>query len=162
MTLHTITPAVVVVCRCKSKVGLRRSPRGLHTRTRLSSLLRSNLDSLIKITWFHSTAVKFPRAQHPSKRRRRRVGTSNGCRYPKCPLARRFHMVPEDTEAPTEGATCAWIAAADEAISCTRAFLTMWRSSQRLVSRGHPEPSLRVIDISGIHWPQHLLTTQSK
>ncbi|GFU62261.1 hypothetical protein TNCV_4859721 [Trichonephila clavipes] len=33
MTPNTITPAVVVVCRCKEKAGLRRSPRGLHTNT---------------------------------------------------------------------------------------------------------------------------------
>ncbi|GFW44134.1 hypothetical protein TNCV_3854951 [Trichonephila clavipes] len=40
MAPHTITPAVGAVRRCKAKAGLRRSPRGLHTRTRLSSLLR--------------------------------------------------------------------------------------------------------------------------
>ncbi|GFY08806.1 hypothetical protein TNCV_4659991 [Trichonephila clavipes] len=44
MASYTITPAVGVVCRCKAKAGLRRSPRGLHTRARLSSLLRLNLD----------------------------------------------------------------------------------------------------------------------
>ena len=31
MALHTITPAVGVVCCCKAKVGLRRSTQGLHT-----------------------------------------------------------------------------------------------------------------------------------
>ncbi|GFX20416.1 e3 ubiquitin-protein ligase RNF13 [Trichonephila clavipes] len=40
MKPHTITPAVGVVCRCKAKAGLRHSPRGLQTRTQLSSLLR--------------------------------------------------------------------------------------------------------------------------
>ncbi|GFT98171.1 e3 ubiquitin-protein ligase RNF13 [Trichonephila clavipes] len=50
MAPHTITPAVGAVCRCKAKAGLRRSPRGLHTRTRLSSLLRMNLDSSLKTT----------------------------------------------------------------------------------------------------------------
>ncbi|GFT76056.1 uncharacterized protein TNCV_1255451 [Trichonephila clavipes] len=70
MAPHTITPAVGVVCRCKAKAGLRRLPRGLHTRTRLSSLLRLNLDSSLKTTLFHSTAVQFPRARHHSKRRR--------------------------------------------------------------------------------------------
>ncbi|GFU28507.1 uncharacterized protein TNCV_1410441 [Trichonephila clavipes] len=70
-------------------------------------------------------------------------------------------MVREDTVAPSEGATCAWISA-DEAVGCTRAFLSMWRFSRRLVYRGHPEPGLRVNDICRIHWSQHLLTTQSE
>ncbi|GFY21396.1 hypothetical protein TNCV_3994401 [Trichonephila clavipes] len=43
MAPHTITPAVGVVCHCKAKAGLRPSPRGLHRRTRSSSLLRLNL-----------------------------------------------------------------------------------------------------------------------
>ncbi|GFU71765.1 uncharacterized protein TNCV_130691 [Trichonephila clavipes] len=51
-------------------------------------------------------------------------------------------MVREDTGAPNEGAICAWMAA-DEAVVCTRAFLMMWRSSRRLVCRGHPEPGLQ-------------------
>ncbi|GFT05946.1 e3 ubiquitin-protein ligase RNF13 [Trichonephila clavipes] len=50
MTLHTITPAVGAVCHSKAKTGLRRSPRGLHTRIRLSSLLRFNLDSRARVT----------------------------------------------------------------------------------------------------------------
>ncbi|GFT53812.1 c2H2-type domain-containing protein [Trichonephila clavipes] len=50
MALHTITPTVGAVCRCKAKAGLRRSPRGLNTRTRLSSLQRLNLDSSLKTT----------------------------------------------------------------------------------------------------------------
>ncbi|GFW83331.1 uncharacterized protein TNCV_2544291 [Trichonephila clavipes] len=125
MVLHTIPPAVGVVCHCKAKAGLRRSPRGLHTRTRLSSLLRLNLDSSLKTTWFHSAVVQFPRAWHHSKRRRRRVGvkgsTRNGRHDPKCPSARRLHTVREDTCVKT---TCAWMAA-DEAVGCTRAFLMM-------------------------------------
>ncbi|GFU18927.1 uncharacterized protein TNCV_1700381 [Trichonephila clavipes] len=67
----------------------------------------------------------------------------------------------EKTQGPNEDATCAWMVA-DEAIGCTRAFLTMWRSSQRLVCQGRPEPGLRVNDISRNHWSQHLLTTQSE
>ncbi|GFU99578.1 hypothetical protein TNCV_4082991 [Trichonephila clavipes] len=43
-------------------------------------------------------------------------------RDPKCPSARRLRMIREDTEASSEGATCAWMAA-DEAVGCTRAFL---------------------------------------
>ncbi|GFU45357.1 uncharacterized protein TNCV_4237101 [Trichonephila clavipes] len=80
MAPYTIPPAVGVVCRCKAKTGLRRSPRGLHTRTRLSSLLRMNLDLSLKTTWFHSTAVQFPRAQHHSKQNRRWVGVKSSTR----------------------------------------------------------------------------------
>ncbi|KFM59794.1 hypothetical protein X975_02288, partial [Stegodyphus mimosarum] len=149
MATHTITPAVGAMCLCTAKAGLRRSPRALHTRTPLSSLPSMNLDSSLKTTWFHSDAVQFPRARHHSKRRRRWVGlkssTRNGRRDTKCPSARRLRMVREDTGAPSEGAPCACMAA-DEAVGCARAFLTMWRSSRRLVCRGRPEPCLRVHD----------------
>ncbi|GFT08410.1 uncharacterized protein TNCV_2751401 [Trichonephila clavipes] len=110
MALYNITPAVRVVCFCKIKAGLRRSPRGLHTRTRLSVLLSLNLDSSLKTTWFHSVAVQFPRARHHSKLRLQCVGvkgsTRNGCRDPKCPSARHLRMVRKDTGFPNEGATC--------------------------------------------------------
>ncbi|GFW59670.1 uncharacterized protein TNCV_2756781 [Trichonephila clavipes] len=163
MASYTITPAVEALFRCKAKAVLRRSPRGLHTRTRLSSLLRLNLHLLLKMTSFHSAAVQFPRAWHHSKRRHRWVGvkdsTCNGRHDPKCPSARRLRMVLEDIGAPSECASV-WMAV-DEAVDCTRAFLTMLRSSRQLVCRGHPEPGLRVNDISRIHWSQHLLTTQS-
>ncbi|GFV84618.1 uncharacterized protein TNCV_2482321 [Trichonephila clavipes] len=85
------------------------------------------------MTWFHSAAVQFPRARHHSKRMRRWVGvkgsTHNGHLDPKCLSARRLHIVREETGAPSEGATCAWMAA-DEAVGCTHAFLMMWRSSR--------------------------------
>ncbi|GFU84275.1 uncharacterized protein TNCV_2161761 [Trichonephila clavipes] len=117
------------------------------------------------MTWFPSAAVQFPRVWHQPRWRRRWVGimgsTRNGRCYPICLSARRLHMVREDTGAPSESATCAWITA-DEAVGCTRAFLTMWRSSRRLVCLRRPEPGLRVNDISRIHWSQHLLTTQSE
>ncbi|GFT10129.1 uncharacterized protein TNCV_1115611 [Trichonephila clavipes] len=136
MAPHTITPAVKAVCRCNAKAGLRRSSRGLHKRTRLSLLLRLNLDSALKTSWFHSTAVQFPRARHHSKWRRRWVGvkgsTRNGRRDPKCPSARRLRIVQEDICAPSVGTTCAWMAA-DEAVGSTREFLTNWWSSRRLV-----------------------------
>ncbi|GFW83219.1 hypothetical protein TNCV_2508591 [Trichonephila clavipes] len=60
MTPHTITSAVGMVCPCKAKAGLRRSPLGFHTRTRLSSLLRLNLDSRVakdNLAPFHSSPV---------------------------------------------------------------------------------------------------------
>ncbi|GFX08644.1 uncharacterized protein TNCV_61711 [Trichonephila clavipes] len=84
-----------------------------------------------------------------------------GRRDPKCPSARYLRIVREDIGACSEGATCAWMVA-DEAGGCTRAFLTMWWSSRRLVCRGRLEPGLRVNDIYRIHWSQHLLTTQSE
>ncbi|GFU59628.1 uncharacterized protein TNCV_3185991 [Trichonephila clavipes] len=164
MAPHTITPAVGAVWRFKAKAELRRLPRGLHTRTRLLSLLRLNLDSSLKAIWFLSAAVQFPRAWHHSKRRRRWVGvkgsTRIGHRDSKCPPARRLRMVREDTGAPSEGATCVWMAD-DKAVGCTLAFLTMWLSSQRLVCQGRPELGLRINDISRILWSQDL-TTQSE
>ncbi|GFT58173.1 uncharacterized protein TNCV_2748091 [Trichonephila clavipes] len=132
MVPHTITPAVGTVCHCKAKTGLRRSPRFLHTRTRLSSHLKLNLDSSLKTTWFYSAAAQFSRALYHSKQRHRWVhvkgSTHNGRRDLKCPSARRFCMVREDTWASSEGATCAWMTV-DEAVGCTRAFLSMWRFS---------------------------------
>ncbi|GFW10634.1 uncharacterized protein TNCV_4917531 [Trichonephila clavipes] len=165
MTPYTITPEVGAVSRCKAKAGLRRSPWGLHTRTRLSSLLRLNLVSSLMTTWLHSIAVQFPRAWHHSKRRRRCVGvnssTRNGNHDPTCPSARCLRLVREDAVTPSEGATCASMAA-DEAVGCTRAFLTMWLSSQRLVCRERHETGLRINNISQIHWSQHILITQSE
>ncbi|GFV38736.1 uncharacterized protein TNCV_4421041 [Trichonephila clavipes] len=97
MAPHTITPAVGGVCCYKAKAGLRSSPRGLHTRTRLSSLLRLNLHSLLKTICFHSTAVQFPRVWHHSKRRYRWEGvkgsTRNGRRDPKCLSTRRLRIL---------------------------------------------------------------------
>ncbi|GFW15387.1 uncharacterized protein TNCV_3740911 [Trichonephila clavipes] len=134
MEPHTITSVVGAVCHCKAKVGLRRSPRGLHMRTRLSSLLRLNWNSSLKTTLFHFAAVQFPRARYHSKLMHRLVGvkgsTRNGCCDPKCPSARCPRMVREDTGTPRKGATCACMAV-DEAVGCTRAVLTMWRSSRR-------------------------------
>ncbi|GFW31189.1 e3 ubiquitin-protein ligase RNF13 [Trichonephila clavipes] len=80
MTPHTITPAVGAVCHCKAKAGLRCSPRGLYTRTRLSSLLRLNLDSSLKTTLFHSATVQFPRARQHSKWRRQWVRVKSSTR----------------------------------------------------------------------------------
>ncbi|GFW08566.1 uncharacterized protein TNCV_2775881 [Trichonephila clavipes] len=158
MAPHTITLAVGAVCRCKAKAGLRRSPRGLHTRTRLSSLLR--LDSLLKMTWSHSATLQFPHARHLFKRRRRWVGvkgsTRNGRRDPKCPSARRVRMVREDTGAPSEGATCAWMAA-DEAFGYTCISYDVAIFSTTGLSRASC-----VNHISRIHWSQHLLITQTE
>ncbi|GFW75387.1 uncharacterized protein TNCV_4190411 [Trichonephila clavipes] len=121
-----------VVCRCKAKARLRRSPRergGLHTNTIVITCdgltrlffnmsfgffgpeLMATLFQPNPRSEFHSAAVQFPRVWHHSKWRRRWLGvkgsTRNGRRNPKSPSVRRLHMVREDTGAPTEGATCA-------------------------------------------------------
>ncbi|GFU80748.1 uncharacterized protein TNCV_514751 [Trichonephila clavipes] len=70
-------------------------------------------------------------------------------------------MVQEDTGSLVKVLPVPWMADG-EAVGCTRAFLTMWKSSRRLVCRGRPEPGFHVNDISRIHWSQHLLTTQSE
>ncbi|GFX94552.1 uncharacterized protein TNCV_3087811 [Trichonephila clavipes] len=70
MKPRTMTPAVRAVFRYKANAALRRLPRGLHTRTRLSSLLRLNLGSSLNTTWFYFAAVQFPRARHNFKWRR--------------------------------------------------------------------------------------------
>ncbi|GFY28727.1 uncharacterized protein TNCV_3440941 [Trichonephila clavipes] len=119
------------------------------------SLARASL----KTTCFLSAAIQFPRARHYSKRTGGSVGqrqgvkvsTRNGRHDTKCLSAKRLRMVREDTGAPNEGATCAWMAAY-ETVGFTRVFRTMWRSSRRLVCRGRLEPGLRVNDICQIHW----------
>ncbi|GFX15887.1 uncharacterized protein TNCV_1062091 [Trichonephila clavipes] len=72
------------------------------------------------------------------------------------PRARRIRILRGHTEVPSEGASCAWMAA-DEALSCTRSFLMMWQTSRGLACEGCPVPVLRVNDISPIHWSQHLV-----
>ncbi|GFY02999.1 uncharacterized protein TNCV_980041 [Trichonephila clavipes] len=93
------------------------------------------------------------------------VGVVYGCKAKaglrRSPLARHILMVREDTRAPNEGATYAWMTA-DKVVGCTRAFLTMWWSSRQLVCRKGPKPGFRVNEISRIHWSQHLLTIQSE
>ncbi|GFW05106.1 uncharacterized protein TNCV_599001 [Trichonephila clavipes] len=111
MTPHTFTPAVGAECHCKTKSGLRRSPRSLHTQTRLSTLLRLNLNSSLKMTWFLSTSVQFSRTRPHSKRQHQweviKSRTCNGWRDSKGPTARCLRIVREDTGANNEGAICA-------------------------------------------------------
>ncbi|GFX74417.1 uncharacterized protein TNCV_3453651 [Trichonephila clavipes] len=110
--------------------------------------------------WGSGRPIQFSRAW-----RRPWVGvkgsTCNGLYDPKCPSARSLRMLREDTRVPNEGATCAWMAA-DEAVNCMRAFLTMLLSSRRLDFRGRPEPGLQVNDIYRIHCCQHLIARQSE
>ncbi|GFS54384.1 uncharacterized protein TNCV_4808831 [Trichonephila clavipes] len=110
MEPHTITVALRVVCRCKAKARLRRLPRDPHTRTRLSSLLKWNLDSSLQTAWYHSVAVQSHRARHQSKQRRRWVGVigraQNGSRDTRCDSVRHLAKVREYTRARSEGAAC--------------------------------------------------------
>ncbi|GFU73351.1 uncharacterized protein TNCV_4731681 [Trichonephila clavipes] len=151
---QAIEPSVGAVCRCKAKTGLRRSPRGLHIRTRLSSLLRFNLDFALRTAWFHFGAVSL------LVRGATLNGGVDGWLSRAAVIPNALRMVQEDTGTPNEATTCAW-RAADEAVGCTRAFLIMWRSSRRLVCRGALESGLHVNGISCIHCFQHLLRTQS-
>ncbi|GFY28230.1 transposable element Tcb1 transposase [Trichonephila clavipes] len=57
--------------------------------------------------------------------------TRNGHRDPKCPSARRLHMVREDTGAPSEGATCASMTA-DEAVGFTRKSVVVLDETKQL------------------------------
>ncbi|GFW75449.1 uncharacterized protein TNCV_4426331 [Trichonephila clavipes] len=126
MAPHTITPAVGAVCRCKAKTGLRRSPKALHITNTIviTAEIESGFVAKEDLVPFRCSPV-------------------SSC-------TRRLRMVRENTGAPSEGATCAWMAA-DEAVGCARAFRMILRSSRRLVCQGHPEPGLRINDISQIH-----------
>ncbi|GFW80511.1 uncharacterized protein TNCV_2416131 [Trichonephila clavipes] len=90
--------------------GLRRSPRGLHTRPQLSSLLKLNLDLSLKTNWFHFIAVQSCYVSHLSKRRHRwmdDIGSiRNGHRDTRSPSARNLAMVWEDIGAHSKGAPC--------------------------------------------------------
>ncbi|GFW67598.1 uncharacterized protein TNCV_3392691 [Trichonephila clavipes] len=59
MAPHVITPAVGAVCRCKAKAGLRRSPRGLHTRTRfvITAEIESGFVAKDHLVPFHCSPV---------------------------------------------------------------------------------------------------------
>ncbi|GFU88059.1 uncharacterized protein TNCV_1336281 [Trichonephila clavipes] len=119
MTPHTFTLAVGVVCCCKAKAGLRAFTTGSpHTNTIvITAEIESGFVTKDDLAPFPCSQVSSCMA--PLKRRRRwmsvKGSTSNRRRDPKCPSARRLHMVREDTGALGEGATCAWMAA-DEAV----------------------------------------------
>ncbi|GFY32240.1 uncharacterized protein TNCV_3557481 [Trichonephila clavipes] len=131
MIPQTITPAVGAVCHYKPKPGLRRSPGGLHTRTRLSSLLILNLDSSLNI-WFNLAAFQFPREWYKFKRRCQWV-VDKAVHDLKYSSANCLRLDREDRGAPCEGAICAWMVT-DETVGCTRAFLTMWRPVEGVLS----------------------------
>ncbi|GFW97965.1 uncharacterized protein TNCV_2600041 [Trichonephila clavipes] len=70
-----------------------------------------------------------------------------------------FSYGSRDKGAPSECAACAGMSD-EETVGCSRAFLTMWWSFQRVVCGERPELGLRINDISRVHWLQNLLTTQ--
>ncbi|GFW48903.1 uncharacterized protein TNCV_3901011 [Trichonephila clavipes] len=110
MTPHTIILAVKVVCCCKAKVRLSRSPEGLYTRTRSSSLLKLNLDLSLNTKWFHSVAIQFRRARQNFKRRHRWLGAM-GRKHDeyhdtRCPLASALRRAIKDTGPRSVGAAC--------------------------------------------------------
>ncbi|GFW50774.1 uncharacterized protein TNCV_3590561 [Trichonephila clavipes] len=101
MAPHTITTAVRWVCHCKTKKGLGCSPLGLHRRTRLSSMLRLNLDSRVVIddlvpfrcNPISSGVAPLQACQWVGVKR----STRNGHRDPKCPSARHIRMVLDES-----------------------------------------------------------------
>ncbi|GFV27862.1 hypothetical protein TNCV_2347821 [Trichonephila clavipes] len=106
MATHTITPAVVVVCRCKAKAILTHLPQGHHT-TVITAQNESRFvaeDDLIPI---HCNSTS-------SCMTHSKVGvissTRNGYRNNRCPLARSLAMVRENTGSRSEGVSCVWTA----------------------------------------------------
>ncbi|GFX99521.1 e3 ubiquitin-protein ligase RNF13 [Trichonephila clavipes] len=99
MAPHTITSVVGAVFRCKAKRGLMRLPRVLHIRTRLSSLLRLNVDSraakddLVPFRYRPVSSCAAPLQAKMS------TGGLQGQRDHKCPSAWFLRMVLEDTGA---------------------------------------------------------------
>ncbi|GFW24097.1 uncharacterized protein TNCV_4951411 [Trichonephila clavipes] len=156
MAPHIITLAVGAVCRYKAKAGLRLSPQGLHTRT---------LDSSLRTNWFHSVAqsIFLTRGTTPNEgidEWASRAAHVMGTVIPNVIQPGTFVWF-EKTQGPLVKVQTPWMAA-DEAVACMCAFLTMWRSSRLLICRRYPEPGLRVNDISRIHLSQNLLRTRSE
>ncbi|GFW76336.1 uncharacterized protein TNCV_1581151 [Trichonephila clavipes] len=130
MTPHTITPPVEVVCRCKSKAGLRRSPASIPQQS--SFLMRGTTSNGGIDGWVsreaHLMGAAIPNVLQPGA-----------------------FVWFEKTQGPPVKVYLCWMAA-NEAVGCTHEFLTILQSSRRLVCHGRLVPGLRVNDISGIHW----------
>ncbi|GFX27668.1 transposable element Tcb2 transposase [Trichonephila clavipes] len=105
MAPHTLTPAVGAVSRCKTKTGLRRSPRGLHTQTRLSSLPRLFVakDDLVPFRCISVSSCVAPLQTEASIDGRQ---GRNGRRDPKCPLARTWNRFLETGSASRKPVQC--------------------------------------------------------
>ncbi|GFX00945.1 n-acetyltransferase domain-containing protein [Trichonephila clavipes] len=118
-------------------------------------MLRLNLDSFQKTTWFHSAAVQFTRAHHQSKRWHRWVGvkgiTHIGRHDAKCPSYRYLHMAREDTAPLSLGATCAWIAADESRSGLVYGILPFAPQGPPNCFFANVGPLQVVIDPLGIH-----------
>ncbi|GFU71499.1 uncharacterized protein TNCV_1672951 [Trichonephila clavipes] len=150
--------------QCKAKAGLRRSPGSPQTNTIvITAVIKSKFiakDDLVPfqcspvsscaVPFQTETSIVYRPGQHRNWAPRSQIS-----------FARCLRMVREHTGAYIKGSTCVSIAA-DDAVVCTRAFLTMLRSSRRLLCRGRLESSLHLNDISRIHWSQHFLSTQTE
>ncbi|GFX65436.1 hypothetical protein TNCV_399871 [Trichonephila clavipes] len=104
MALHTITPIVGVVLRCKMKARLRRSPRGLHIQKRFKTVRKLNLDLSLKSTWFHFNHLVNDITHDTSPNGGVGGWISLAARVMTAVTARRLAMVREDTGARSEGA----------------------------------------------------------
>ncbi|GFU36296.1 uncharacterized protein TNCV_559331 [Trichonephila clavipes] len=115
-------------CGCRMSWTYRWAVMVPRINTRGDRVLYAMPPHTIKLAVGAVCRCEFPRAWHHSKLRCRWVrvkgSTRNGRRDTKCPSARSLRMVREDTETPSEGATCA-LMVTEEAVGCTHAFLTM-------------------------------------
>ncbi|GFV54612.1 e3 ubiquitin-protein ligase RNF13 [Trichonephila clavipes] len=149
---HTITPAVGAVCRCKAKTGLRRSPRGLHIRIRLSSLLRLNLDSRVA----KGELVPFlVRGSTPN-------GDADGC------MSRAAHVMGAVIPNSLPPGAFVWFEKTHGSLMKVL-LVPEWRPMKQLAVRMHLLQCSGLLDdwpvdgvLSLIHWSQHPLTTKSK
>ena len=96
MAPQTNALALGVVCRAITKSGLRRSPRGLQTRTWPWFAVKPNLDSSLKVSRFQSRAVWNSRSRHYCKRRYQ-WDECNGRREIKPRCLKRLKIVRVDT-----------------------------------------------------------------
>ncbi|GFU01063.1 e3 ubiquitin-protein ligase RNF13 [Trichonephila clavipes] len=152
MAPRTITSTVGVVCRCKAKARLRRSPRGLQTRTRLSSLLRLNLNSSLKthdLVQFRCSPFSSVHGTTPN--RGVDVWASRAAHVMGASIPNVFQQGAfvwfERTQGPLMKVlpVPGWRPIKQLAL---RVHLTMKRSSRQLICRACPEPGLCVKDIS--------------
>ncbi|GFV45483.1 hypothetical protein TNCV_5124291 [Trichonephila clavipes] len=128
MAPYTITPAMGAVCRCKQMQGLRHSPRGFpHTNTIvITTEIESGSvvkDDLVPFRYSPVFSCAAPLQMEAS-----RTAHVMGTAIPNVLQPSAFVWFEK-----TQGAPSGTWRAADEAVGTRRAFLTKWRSSQRLV-----------------------------
>ncbi|GFX17785.1 hypothetical protein TNCV_475851 [Trichonephila clavipes] len=138
MASYTITPVVEQVCHCTENVELWRLSRCLHERTSLTSLPKLHLDSSLNILLLYSVAVKLLRVRYHFNWRD----------------ARHLAMVPNSTDARSEGSAYVWMGEHDRVV--LEVYRMMCRSSRLLICLGCPK-SGRETELSLVHWDQYLL-----